>query len=169
MPAERFAELRLPYLLAFGSGLVGVALAGLAAGILWVRNRVPAVAFPGLAAGTVAAVELALFLLLLPALEPIQTVRPTAVAAGQQTPPGQRIGLLGNRSMVGALDYYGGRKVAQLRTSEDVERFFAEGGRALVLKGKKLDRLTVPVEIVHEARSGDRKLLVVTPRTAQRR
>jgi 4-amino-4-deoxy-L-arabinose transferase-like glycosyltransferase len=166
VPAERFAELRLSDLLAFGCGLVGVALAGLAAGILWVRNRVPAVAFPGLAAGTVAAVELALFLLLLPALEPIQTVRPTAVAAGQHTPPGQRIGLLGSRSMVGALAYYGERRVAQLRTAEDVERFFAEGGGAVVLKGKKLERLTMPVEIVHTARSGDRALLVVTPRTA---
>jgi len=166
LPADRLAELRLPFLLAFGCGLVGVALAGLAAGILWVRNRVPAAGFPGLVAGTVVAIELAVFLLLLPALEPMQTLRPTAVAAGQHTPPGQRIGLLGNRSMVGALDYYGERRVAQLRTPEDVEQFFAAGGRALVLKGKKLERLTVPVEVVHEARSGDRLLLVVTPRTA---
>jgi hypothetical protein len=119
-----------------------------------------------LAAGTVAAVELALFLLLLPALEPIQTVRPTAVAASQHSPPGQPIGLLGSRAMVGALAYYGGRRVAQLQTSEEVERFFAEGGGALVLKGKKLERLTVPVEIVHTARPGDRALLVVTPRSA---
>ena len=166
LPAERLAELRTPFLLAFGSGLVGTALAGLAAGLLWARNRVPAYAFPGLVAGTIAAIELTLFLLLLPALEPSQTLRPTAVAAGEHTPAGQRIGLLGNRSMVGGLNYYGGRRVAQLRTPEDVERFFAEGGGALVLKRKKLERLTVPVEIVHKARSGRRELLVVTPRTA---
>jgi hypothetical protein len=53
-----------------------------------------------------------------------------------------------------------------LRTPEDVERFFAEGGRALVLKRKKLTRLSVPVEVVHKARSGKRELLVVTPLTA---
>jgi 4-amino-4-deoxy-L-arabinose transferase-like glycosyltransferase len=166
LPAERLAELRAPYLLAFGCGLVGVALAGLAAGLLWVRNRVPSYAFPGLVAGTVAAVYLTLFLLLLPALEPTQTLRPTAEAAGQHTPPGQRIGVLGSRAMVGGLNYYGRRRVEVLRTPEDVERFFAEGGRALVLKRKKLERLTVPVEVVHRARSGKRELLVVTPRTA---
>jgi 4-amino-4-deoxy-L-arabinose transferase-like glycosyltransferase len=166
LPAERLAELRAPYLLAFGCGLVGVALAGLAAGLLWVRNRVPSYAFPGLVAGTVAAVYLTLFLLLLPALEPTQTLRPTAEAAGQHTPSGQRIGVLGSRAMVGGLNYYGRRRVEVLRTPEDVERFFAEGGRALVLKRKKLERLTVPVEVVHRARSGKRELLVVTPRTA---
>jgi hypothetical protein len=35
----------------------------------------------------------------------------------------------------------------------------------VVLKGKRLDDLTVPVEVVHRARSGRRELLVVTPRT----
>jgi 4-amino-4-deoxy-L-arabinose transferase-like glycosyltransferase len=166
VPKERLAELRAPFLLAFGCGLVGVALAGMAAGLLWVRNRVPSYGFPGLVAGTVAAVELAFFGLLLPALEPLQTLRPTAVAAREHTPPGQRIGLLGSDSMVGGLNYYGERRVTVLRTPEAVERFFAEGGGALVLKRKKLERLTVPVEIVHRTRSGGRELLVVTPRTA---
>jgi len=166
LPAERLAELRAPFLLAFGCGLVGVALAGLAAGLLGVRNRVPVHAFLGLVAGTVAAVELAFFGLLLPALEPAQTLRPTAEAAGLLTPEGQRIGLFGSRSMVGALNYYGERRVSLLRTPEEIERFFADGGRALVLKRKKLERLGVPVEIVHRTRAGSRELLVVTPRTA---
>jgi hypothetical protein len=165
VPRERLAELRTPFLLAFGCGLVGVALAGLAAGLLWVRNRVPSYGFPGLIAGTVAAVELACFGLLLPALEPLQTLRPTAVAAREHTPPGERIGLLGSDSMVGGLNYYGERRVTVLQTPGEVERFFAEGGRALVLKRKKLDRLTVPVEVVHRRAPG-RELLVVTPHTA---
>jgi 4-amino-4-deoxy-L-arabinose transferase-like glycosyltransferase len=163
LPAERLAELSLPHLLAFGSGLLGVVLAGLAAGILWVRNRVPAAVFPALAAGTVAAVQLTVFLLLLPALEPTQTLRPTAEAASRLTPEDGRIGVLGSRAMVGGLNYYGGRRVEVLRTPEEVERFFAGGGRALVLKRKKLERLASPVEIVHAARSGRRELLVVTP------
>ena len=165
VPKERLAELRMSFLLAFGCGLVGVALASLAAGLLWVRNRVPTYGFPGLVAGTVAAVELAFFGLLLPALEPMQTLRATAVAAREHTPPGQRIGLLGSDSMVGGLNYYGERRVTML-APEDVERFFAEGGGALVLKGNKLERLSVPVEIVHRAHRGRRELLVVTPRTA---
>jgi 4-amino-4-deoxy-L-arabinose transferase-like glycosyltransferase len=166
VPEELFIELRLPFLLAFGCGLLGVALAGLAAGLLGLRNRVPPYGFPGLVAGTVAAVELAFFGLLLPALEPMQTFRPTALAAREHTPPGQRIGLLGSDSMVGGLNYYGERRVTVLRTPEDVERFFAAGGHALVLKGNKLERLSLPVEVVHRAHSGRRELLVVTPRTA---
>jgi 4-amino-4-deoxy-L-arabinose transferase-like glycosyltransferase len=163
LPAELVAELRRPHLLAFGCGLLGVVVAGLAAGLLWVQSRVPAYGFPALAAGTVAAVELTVFLLLLPALEPTQTLRPTAEAAGRLTPEGERIGVLGSRAMVGALNYYGARRVEVLRTPDDVERFFAVGGRALVLKRKKLERLATPVEIVHSTRSGRRELLVVTP------
>jgi 4-amino-4-deoxy-L-arabinose transferase-like glycosyltransferase len=166
LPADLLAELHRPYLLAFGCGLLGVVVAGLAAALLWTRNRVPPYGFPALAAGTVAAVELTVFLLLLPALEPTQTLRPTAEAAGRLTPAGERIGVVGSRAMVGALNYYGGRRVDVLRTPEDVERFFAEGGRALVLKRRKLERLTTPVEVMHTARSGRRALLVVTPSTA---
>jgi hypothetical protein len=67
--------------------------------------------------------------------------------------------------MVGGLAYYGDRRVAELRTPEDVERFFAAGGGALVLKKKKLERLDMPLAIVHRARSGRRELVVVTPAT----
>jgi hypothetical protein len=74
--------------------------------------------------------------------------------------------VLGSRALVGGLNYYGGRRVEVLRTPEDVERFFAGGGRALVLKRKKLERLSSPVEIVHTTRSGKRELLVVTPAAA---
>ena len=163
---EALAELRLPFLVAFGCGLAGVGLAGLAAALLGMRNRAPAYAFPGLVAGVLAAVELAGFTLLLPALEPMQSYRPAALAAREITPPGQRIGLLGSRSLVGGLAYYGERRVTPLETPAEVERFFAAGGRALVLKGKKLDGLPVPVEVVERVHSGRRELLVVTPRTA---
>jgi 4-amino-4-deoxy-L-arabinose transferase-like glycosyltransferase len=163
---DQVAGLRAPLLVAFGAGLIGIACAALAAWLLGVRNRVSPLAFTGLLAGTLAAVELAVFLLLYPALEPVTSFRPTALAAAEHTPPDGRIGLLGSRSMVGGLAYYGGRKVAELRTPEDVERFFAQGGRAVVLKAKKLERLETPVEVVHRARAGRRELLVVIPRTA---
>jgi hypothetical protein len=130
------------------------------------RIRVAVPAFPALAAATLAAVELAVFLLLLPALEPTTTLRPTALAAAEHTPEHERIGLFGSRAMVGGLAYYGRRRVAELRTPEDVTRFFEAGGGALVLKAKKLGRLETPVAVVHRARSGRRELLVVTPRTA---
>jgi 4-amino-4-deoxy-L-arabinose transferase-like glycosyltransferase len=169
LPAALVAELSAPLLLAFGCGLLGIASAALAAWLLLARNRASVLIFPGLVAGTLAGAELAVFLLLLPALEPATTLRPTAVAAAEQTPPGGRIGLLGSRSMAGGLVYYGERRVTELRSPEEVARFFAEGGRAVVLKAKKLQRLGTPVEIVHRARSGKRELLVVTPRTASDR
>jgi 4-amino-4-deoxy-L-arabinose transferase-like glycosyltransferase len=165
LPAEQVAELRGSLLLAFGCGLVGIACAAFAALVVGVRNRFSVTGFPAFAAGTLGAVELAVFLLLLPALEPTSSLRPTALAAAEHTPPAGRIGLLGSRAMVGGLAYYGGRRVAELRTPEEVERFFAEGGGAVVLKAKKLPRLATPVEVVHRARSGRRELLVVTPRT----
>jgi 4-amino-4-deoxy-L-arabinose transferase-like glycosyltransferase len=163
---DQLTGLRAPLLVAFGAGLIGIACAALAAGLLGVRNRVSVPAFLGLLTGSLAAVQLAVFLLLYPALEPVTTFRPTALAAAEHTPPGGRIGLLGSRSMVGGLAYYGGRRVAELRTPEDVERFFAEGGRAVVLKAKKLERLETPVEVIHRARAGRRELLVVIPGTA---
>jgi 4-amino-4-deoxy-L-arabinose transferase-like glycosyltransferase len=163
-PAEVVAELRAPLLVAFGCGLIGIAFASIAAGVLGVRNRVPVITFPGFAAGTLAAVQLAVFLLLLPALEPVTSLRPTARAAAAITPEAGRIGLLGSRSMVGGIAYYGERRVAELRTPEDVDQFFAGGGRAVVLKAKKLDRLVGPVDVIHRVRSGNRALVVVTPR-----
>jgi 4-amino-4-deoxy-L-arabinose transferase-like glycosyltransferase len=166
LPAEQLVGLRAPLLLAFGVGLIGIACGALAALVVGVRNRLSVPAFPGFAAGIFAAVELAVFLLLYPALEPVTTFRPTALTAAEHTPPGERIGLLGSRSMVGGLAYYGGRRVAELRTPEDVDRFFAEGGGAVVLKSKKLERLAPPVEVVHRARAGRRELVVVIPRTA---
>ena len=166
LPAELVAELRAPLLLAFGCGLVGIACAAVVALVVGLRNRVPVPAFPAFAAGMLAAVELAVFLLLYPALEPTTTLRPTARAAAERTAPDGRIGLLGSRAMVGGLAYYGERRIEELRTPEDVERFFASGGRALVLKRKKLERLHMPLEVVHRARSGSRELIVVTPHTA---
>jgi hypothetical protein len=67
--------------------------------------------------------------------------------------------------MVGGIAYYGGRRVAELRTPEDVGHFFDAGGRALVLKAKKLGRLGDSVEVVHRVRAGDRALVVVTQRS----
>jgi 4-amino-4-deoxy-L-arabinose transferase-like glycosyltransferase len=165
VPADVVAELRAPLLVAFGCGLIGIAFAAIAAGVLGVRNRVPVTTYPGFAAGTLAAAELAVFLLLLPALEPVTTLRPTAQAAAALTPEAGRIGLLGSRSMVGGIAYYGERRVAELRSPADVERFFDAGGRAVVLKAKKLESLGAAVEVVHRVRSGDRELLVVTQRS----
>jgi hypothetical protein len=53
-----------------------------------------------------------------------------------------------------------------VEVSDKYSAIDVRGGRALVLKGKKLGRLGVTVEVVHRAHAGRREILVVTPRTA---
>ena len=76
------------------------------------------------------------------------------------------MGLLGDRAMVGGLRYYGERRIVPLKTRESVEAFFGDGGRVVVLKRRKLDRVSVvtPVQVVGSSRSGRRELVVVVPR-----
>jgi hypothetical protein len=67
--------------------------------------------------------------------------------------------------MAGGLAYYGGRRVELLRGGDDVARFVASGGRALVVAEKKRERVesAVPVRVVFRARSGRRAVLVLEP------
>jgi hypothetical protein len=68
--------------------------------------------------------------------------------------------------MAGGLVYYGGRPVRELDTPDSVRAFVAQGGRALVIKRRKLrERVesVVPVEVVASARTGRREVVVVRP------
>jgi hypothetical protein len=69
--------------------------------------------------------------------------------------------------MAGGLAYYGRRRIALLRSDEDVTRFVAAGGRALVVAEKKRDRVehVVPVRVAFRAREGRRAVLVLEPRS----
>jgi len=119
----------------------------------------------GVLVAAVLATELALFTLLFPALDPDKSPRALAEAAAAATPPGGRIGLVGNDGLIGGIAYYGHRRVATLRSPEEIPRFFADGGRAVVLKARDLERVaaSVPVEERARARRGRRALVVVTP------
>jgi hypothetical protein len=71
-------------------------------------------------------------------------------------------------TLVGALAYYGRRRVTELETPEAVAAFLASGGRVIVTEARNLDRLeaVAPVEVRFRARKGRRTLLVVTPAPA---
>jgi 4-amino-4-deoxy-L-arabinose transferase-like glycosyltransferase len=114
---------------------------------------------------TVFAIELAIFLLVLPAFDEAKSPRSIAVAAAELAGPEGEIGLLGHRAMAGGLVYYGDRPVAQLSTPEDVGNFLASGGRAVVVRARHLDwvRTEVPVEVQARFREGRRAVLVVSP------
>ncbi len=158
-------ELSAPFLVAFGCASIGVACGSAVAWIVLLRNRAPLLAHAAVALVAVYGLELAVFSLLYPALDPIRSARPIAEAAARVTEAGRPIGLVGDRSMVGGLAYYSGHRVEPLKSAEDVEAFLGRGGRTFVLKRRKLGRVEAhtPVEIKASSRTGKRELIVVVP------
>ena len=162
---EMLPELRGVYLVAFGSALIGVAAGGLVAWLVGLRNRAPLLGYAAISVATVFGIELAVFTLLYPALDPIRSARPIAEAAARVTEVGEPIGLVGDRSMVGGLAYYSKRRIEALKSEDDVRGFLDRGGRTFVIKRRKLERVEThtPVEIKGSARTGWREVLVVVP------
>ena len=149
--------------------LIGVPLLGALAWNASVRfGRTPAVAAVLLACAF--AVEAAVFWSLYPALDAERSMKPVAEAALRWTPAGEPVALLGSRPMIGGLSYYADRPVLWLDDTEEVPAYFASGGRALVMKGSKLERVQrlAPVVVRERLREGDRTLVVVQPEAAER-
>jgi 4-amino-4-deoxy-L-arabinose transferase-like glycosyltransferase len=166
LPDPLLAAVRSPLLASFGLAVIAVLAGGCAAWIVLARNRAPVIFLPGVAIIVALAIELSVFLLLLPALEPINSPRPIARSAASITEPGDPIGLLTDRAMTGGLAYYAERRVAPLWTPESIRRFVDEGGKAIVGKTRKLHRVEeiTPFEIVSRWRTGRREVAVVTPK-----
>ncbi len=142
--------------------VIGAAGAWAAAG----RAASPARVRAGIAIAALFVLELSVFALLLPAVNVEKSYRSIAVAAAAEAGEGRRVGLMRDQPMLGGLLYYGGRPVALLESPEDLRAFIAGGGRAIVVKAKKLDQVqaVAPVEVKARARSGRREMLVVTPK-----
>jgi 4-amino-4-deoxy-L-arabinose transferase-like glycosyltransferase len=148
----------------FGTALA--VTAGLAA-LAWRRagrSSLPGLARFGVAAAAVLAVELSIFALAFPALDPEKSPRPIAESAAALTAPGERVGLASKATLLGGLVYYADRPVALLDDPEAVRDFFRDGGRVIVVSEAKLPRVAqvAPVAIRARARRGDRALLVVS-------
>ena len=155
-------------LVAGGAVIMIVATAGIAQLALWrararlrLRLAIPVIA--------VWALLLVIFTVAYPAFDPEKSPRVIAEAAAELTPEGESIGLIGSVQMAGGLVYYGDRHIATLDDSEDIRRFLADGGRAIVVEEKKRERIDVvaPVEVRFRARSGRRAVLVVTPQPTE--
>lgn len=148
----------------FGIALVAIAGAAVASW-RWAARHSSPWGPVGVLLAAVFAVELALFTLLFPALDAEKSPRALAEAAAALTPPAGTIGVVGNDAMVAGIAYYGRRHVAPLGSPESIQRFLAEGGRALVVPVRELDRVVAlaPVEERARARRGRRALVVVTP------
>jgi 4-amino-4-deoxy-L-arabinose transferase-like glycosyltransferase len=163
--AEWLGDVNRPLLLAFGCALVGIAALAVVGWMVLVRHHAAPLLRVGVVVAAVAAIELATFTLLFPALDPLRSARPIAVAAAAATPVDRPIGLLHDRAMAGGLVYYSGRRVVLLREPEDVEAFLRAGGETIVVKARKLRHLdaVTPVEVLARARTGSRQVLVVRP------
>jgi 4-amino-4-deoxy-L-arabinose transferase-like glycosyltransferase len=133
------------------------ALAFRAARPSWLRRA-------GVVVASVALAELLVFACFFPALDVEKSPRGVATAAAALTPPGESIGVT-RGTLVGALAYYGRRRVTAIETPEAIAGFLASGGRVIVTEARNLDRLeaVAPVEIRYRARHGRRALVVVTP------
>ena len=152
----------------FGALSVAIGAIGVAGWLALLRGRVAVASFVGLVIGGVLVFELAIFTLLFPAIDAIRSPREIAVAAAAFTEPGQPIGLYDDRAMMGGLAYYGHRPVVSMKTPEEVADFVASGGRAIVLKRRRLERLAIDVDVVSSSHTGSRReLIVVVPRTAE--
>jgi 4-amino-4-deoxy-L-arabinose transferase-like glycosyltransferase len=120
-------------------------------------------AIPVLAVG---AAELVVFTVVDPARDAQKSPRAIAEAAAAATPPGAAIGLVGDATLAGGLAYYGERRVALLDEKDEIARFVASGGRALVVAEKKRARVdeVTPTRVLLRAREGRRAVLVLAPR-----
>jgi len=165
IPDPMLAAIRSPLLASFGFAIIAALAGAFAAWILLARNRASVIHFSFVAIAAALAVELSVFLLLLPALDPITSLRPIALSAASLTKPGDPIGLMTDRAMVGGLAYYADRRIVPLWTPESVRQFVDEGGKAIVVKTRKTHRVEeiTPIEIASRHRTGRREVLVVVP------
>ena len=118
-------------------------------------------------AGGLAGLYLAVFALAFPGFDAEKSARPAAQAPAHLTPDGRPMPVFDHKGMRGALAYYGRRRVTNLRSPESVADFLAGGGRAIVVKARKLEWLESiapgPLVVHDRSRSGRRELLVVGP------
>lgn len=121
------------------------------------------------------AIELVIFGLALPAIDDEKSPRRIARAAAAiaekslspegSAPESGRVGLVGDRPLVGGLLYYGAQPVTELRSDAEIETFLSRGGRVVVVQDRKRSRFPALAgsEERFRARSGRRALVVLTP------
>jgi 4-amino-4-deoxy-L-arabinose transferase-like glycosyltransferase len=102
-----------------GIGAVAIVAFALGAQIALGRARARLRLRIAIPVAAVYALQLLVFTVAFPALDPQKSPRAVAEAAAALTPPGERVGLLGDAALTGGLVYYGGRRVAPLQDEDD--------------------------------------------------
>ncbi|MGH0037683.1 MAG: phospholipid carrier-dependent glycosyltransferase [Myxococcota bacterium] len=145
-------------------GVVGLGALVLASGrVLALRPAVSRHALATLVA--VGALESLVLTVAYPAFDAEKSPRPIAQAAVRATGDDAPIGVFDHRSMVGGLAYYAGRRTLAIPDAAALQRFWMEGGGAVVIGRTKLERIppTVRMRQVDVLRSGRRAVAIVVP------
>lgn len=147
----------------FAGLLIAIAGLALAAWILLARRVASARRAMACIAGTVFAVDLALFSLLLPHYDGEKSPRPIAEAAVALAAPGEPVAVFRHSALLGGIAYYGGHPTLALEGAEDVRDFLADGGRVMIAREQQLESLRelAPVVVRASLRSGRRAMVVV--------
>ncbi|MBW2696420.1 MAG: glycosyltransferase family 39 protein [Deltaproteobacteria bacterium] len=131
---------------------------------LWQRRRCadPAVRGTGLIV-SLAAVELAIFIGLFPALNAQKSPRALAQAVTQLTSNHERVGVFRHSALIGGIVYYSGRRAVPLESQGDLLRFVAGGDRIVVARAHRADEVARVVrgEVRAAVRHGRRQLMVI--------
>jgi len=118
----------------------------------------------GMMIAIVAGLELVLFAIALPHLNPDKSPRPIAIAAARATRPKQAVGVYGLRPIEGAIAYYGDRRVASLRDEDELRAFLARGGSTILLRARDFEELgpSLGLDRPLRFRSGRRELVLAS-------
>lgn len=152
-----------------GIGLALLVIVAISA-TLWVSvrrsGRTPRWSLGVLIAGAYLALLFS-FTVIFPAVNEHKSVRSPALRAAEMAGEGEPIGLLRSDPMVGGLAYYSGQRIVALKTVDDIRKFFASGGKVVVLKSDKLAELTAASGLNFEVRAKmpyeTRSILIVAP------
>jgi hypothetical protein len=117
------------------------------------------------AVGVAAGLELAYLTVYLPRQNAERSIRPAATAAAELAPPGTPIGLHRNGALIGGVAYYARRPVEEIGSEKGLRRFFAAGGRVVVVEAEHLRELeaVAPAQIAFRQTLGGDEMLVVVP------
>lgn len=147
-----------------GFGVASLVALGLLAGTIAARRRAPTAVVAAVPA-TLAALQLWVFVCVLPAFDAEKSPRPLARAAVAAAGPGGPIGVFAHRALTGGIAYYSDRPVAAVGTGEAAERFLARPGAVLIVRRDRLERLERALggelERVAQRRSGRRSTWIV--------
>lgn len=149
---------------AFGSNLVLIAAISLVASSMLVARRATPLWQFGVPLVGIYLLEVLVFAVAYPAFDAEKSPGPISRAAADLSDTGSPIGVFDHPALAGGVAYYSGHRVVNVRSEKSLRDFLEAGGRNIIVKQKKLDRVpqVVEFEVRAHSRSGIRTLVVIS-------